>query len=174
MIFSVIVFSDAYAINNICPLSLVQPCHEILLPPVNGSVSCPTGRRTNDTCSYSCNTGYQLMDGSSQRTCQSNGRWSGRSPSCSPLPCQMLPAPENGYLQLPCAGVYQLQCTIRCFDGYVLNNTDNTTSQVTCDLTANNETKWSDIQSCISKKCYIIKIIIKIMQLYSCKFSSDV
>ena len=114
------------------------------------------------------------MDGSSQRTCQSNGRWSGRSPSCSPFPCQTLPAPENGYLQLPCAGVYQSQCTIRCFDGYVLNNTDNITSRITCDLTANNETKWSDIQSCISKKCHIIKIIIKIMQLYSCKFSSDV
>ena len=156
MIFCVIVFSDTYAINIFCPFLLVQPCHEILLLPVNGNVSCPTGRRTNDTCSYSCNTGYQLMDGSSQRTCQSNGRWSGRSPSCSPLPCQMIPAPKNGYLQLPCAGVYQSQCTIRCFDGYVLNNTDNTTSRVTCGLTVNNETKWSDIQSCISKQCHVI------------------
>ena len=162
--FCVIIFSDTYAIKiYFCPLSLVQSCHEILLPPVNGSVSCPTGRRTNDTCSYSCNTGYQLMDGSSQRTCQSNGRWSGRSPSCSPLPCQMLRAPENGYLQLPCAGVYQSQCTIRCFDGYVLNNTNDTISQVTCDLTANNETMWSDIQSCISKQCHVIKIIVVIL-----------
>ena len=141
-----------------CLFSLVQSCHEILLPPVNGNVSCPTGRRTNDTCSYSCNTGYQLMDGSSQHTCQSNGRWSGRSPSCSPLPCQMLPAPENGYLQLPCAGVYQSQCTIRCFDGYVLTDTNDTISQVTCDLTANNETMWSDIQSCTSKNIPILSI----------------
>ena len=105
------------------------------------------------------------MDGSSQRTCQSNGRWSGRSPSCSPLPCQMLPAPENGYLQLPCAGVYQSQCTIRCFDGYVLTDTNDTISQVTCGLTANNETKWSDIQNCIKSNAlsvllFPIKVVI--------------
>ena len=29
-----------------------------------------------DTCSFTCNTGYELT-GSDTRTCQSNGSWSG-------------------------------------------------------------------------------------------------
>ena len=34
-----------------------------------------------DTCSFTCNTGYELT-GSNTRTCQSNGRWSGSETMC--------------------------------------------------------------------------------------------
>ena len=34
-----------------------------------------------DTCSFTCNTGYELT-GSDNRTCQSNGSWSGSETFC--------------------------------------------------------------------------------------------
>ena len=34
-----------------------------------------------DTCSYTCNTGYELT-GNDTRTCQSNGSWSGGDSVC--------------------------------------------------------------------------------------------
>ena len=35
-----------------------------------------------DTCSFTCNTGYELI-GSATRTCQSDGSWSGSDVVCS-------------------------------------------------------------------------------------------
>ena len=35
------------------------------------------------TVTYTCNTGYRMTAGSSSRTCQSNGQWSGSHPTCS-------------------------------------------------------------------------------------------
>ena len=127
---------------------VVQPCHEILQHPVNGNVGCPTGNKTNDTCYYSCDIGFELIGDSAQRTCQSNGRWSGRAPSCSPVPCPTLVPPDNGYLQLPCPAVYQSECIVRCFDGYQLVSTNDTISIVNCGLNSINGTKWSDIEQC--------------------------
>ena len=35
------------------------------------------------TVTYTCNAGYRRTAGSSSRTCQSNGQWSGSHPTCS-------------------------------------------------------------------------------------------
>ena len=35
------------------------------------------------TVTYTCNTGYLRTAGSSSRTCQSNGQWSGTHPTCT-------------------------------------------------------------------------------------------
>ena len=53
---------------------------------VNGEImSCSSGRvgvgYEGDTCSFTCNTGYELT-GSDTRTCQSNGSWSGTDEMC--------------------------------------------------------------------------------------------
>ena len=54
--------------------------------PSNGMVSCSLGEdgvpSCEDTCSFTCDTGYDLT-GSDTRTCQCNGSWSGSIVMCS-------------------------------------------------------------------------------------------
>ena len=47
----------------------------------NGQVSYTAGTTFGQTATYSCNTGYTLVGGST-RTCQSTGVWSGSTPTC--------------------------------------------------------------------------------------------
>jgi len=58
---------------------------DILSTPSNGEMSCSSGSigvsYEGDTCSFTCNTGYELT-GSDTRTCQSDGSWSGNDASC--------------------------------------------------------------------------------------------
>ena len=48
-------------------------------------MSCSSGRvgvgYEGDTCSFTCNIGYELT-GSENRTCQSDGSWSGSGIAC--------------------------------------------------------------------------------------------
>ena len=57
-----------------------------LTNPQNGMISCSLGDdgipSYGDTCSFTCNTGYELT-GSDTRTCQSDGSWSGTNTTCS-------------------------------------------------------------------------------------------
>ena len=52
----------------------------------NGMINCSLGddgvSSYEDTCSFTCNTGYELT-GSDTRTCQSGGSWSGNESVCS-------------------------------------------------------------------------------------------
>ena len=61
------------------------PC-TLLTKPDNGVINCSLGDNGipsyEDTCSYTCNTGYELT-GSDTRTCQSNGSWSGSDVVCN-------------------------------------------------------------------------------------------
>ena len=54
--------------------------------PMNGMINCSLGEDNitsyEDTCSFTCNTGYELT-GSDTRTCQSNGNWSGSDAMCN-------------------------------------------------------------------------------------------
>ena len=61
-------------------------CDYLSTPPANGEItSCSSGTEgvgyEGDTCSFKCNTGYELT-GSDTRTCQSNGSWSGSNDVC--------------------------------------------------------------------------------------------
>ena len=57
----------------------------MLTNPHNGMINCLLGDdgvpSYEDTCSFTCNTGYELT-GSDTRTCQSNGNWSGSDDVC--------------------------------------------------------------------------------------------
>ncbi len=61
-----------------------------LSPPLNGRVSASGG-----TATYTCSTGYTLS-GSSTRTCQTNGAWSGTTPTCGGVQCPELSHPSGG------------------------------------------------------------------------------
>ena len=52
-----------------------------LSDPINGQVDQASGTTFGETATYSCNTGYSLMGGST-RTCQATGEWSGSAPTC--------------------------------------------------------------------------------------------
>ena len=57
-----------------------------LSDPSNGMINCSLGDdgvpSYEDTCSFTCDTGYELT-GSDTRTCQSDGSWSGSVAMCS-------------------------------------------------------------------------------------------
>ena len=59
-------------------------CHNLLFL-ANGMMFCSSGRigvgYEGDTCSFICNTGYELT-GSNTRTCQSDGSWNGSVVIC--------------------------------------------------------------------------------------------
>ena len=48
--------------------------------PDNGVIDC-TGSVYGDTCSFTCDDGYELT-GSDTRTCQSDGNWNGFEAEC--------------------------------------------------------------------------------------------
>ena len=56
-----------------------------LTNPNNGLINCSLGDDEvpfyEDTCSFTCNTSYELT-GSDTRTCQSDGSWSGSDAVC--------------------------------------------------------------------------------------------
>jgi len=66
-------------------LCFTVPCPS-LTDPNNGVVTCSLGddgvSSYEDTCSFSCNTGYKLT-GSKTRICQSSGSWSGSKTMCN-------------------------------------------------------------------------------------------
>ena len=55
------------------------------LDSVNGVINCSLGDdgalSYQDTCSFTCNTGFELI-GNDTRTCQSDGSWSGSDDVC--------------------------------------------------------------------------------------------
>ena len=57
-----------------------------LSEPSNGMINCSLGDdgvlSHEDTCSFTCNTGYKLT-GSESRTCQNDGSWSGSITMCN-------------------------------------------------------------------------------------------
>ena len=59
-------------------------CYNLSIPD-SGNMSCPSGKvgigYTGDTCSFTCNIGYELT-GSDTRTCQRDGSWSGNDSVC--------------------------------------------------------------------------------------------
>ena len=55
------------------------PCEAIMAPP-NGRMTC-SGLVTNETCSFMCDDGYEML-GSKRRRCLNSSQWDGQQTSC--------------------------------------------------------------------------------------------
>ena len=111
----------------------------------NGSLQCPNGAGVfEDTCTFSCNGGYELQ-GSNSGTCLADQSWSGGDPICIALNCSTSPPLDYSQLQLPCDTQYQSTCITVCVDGYAGGG-----GSYTCDVTdvATNSIGWSGTTSC--------------------------
>ena len=90
--------------------------------PDNGRSSCLLGGDVGthfyeDTCSFTCNTGYELT-GSNERTCQSDNSWSGSPVSCIIMECPLSSLPMNSILTESCNSTYQSVCELQCQEGF--------------------------------------------------------
>ena len=106
---------------------------------VNGNLQCPNGATTGvfeDTCTFSCNAGYELQ-GSNNGTCLANQSWSGGDPICVALNCSTSPPLNNSQLQSSCDTQYQSSCTATCNEGYTRNDVLNVT--YLCNITEDPE-----------------------------------
>ncbi len=90
--------------------------------PSNGMVDVSNSGLYPSVATYACNGGYDLF-GSSTRTCQTDGSWSGTAPTCQPISCDALSGPDNGTLDLSNTGLYPSTATYACNGGYVLSGT---------------------------------------------------
>ena len=84
-------------------------------------ISCSSGivrvGYEGDTCNFTCATGYMLT-GSRQRTCQSNGSWSGSPAICTIMKCNSSSLPVNSMLPQSCNNTYQSRCELQCQEGF--------------------------------------------------------
>ena len=110
-------------------VNVATPCFPTLTDPDNGVINCCGDQATAQNCSFSCAPGYELI-GTQTLTCLTSGVWSADTPTCQPRQCPQPPFPDNGFVQLPCSGVYNTSCAVGCFDGYRLNGSDT----ISCEL----------------------------------------
>lgn len=90
--------------------------------PLHGRISCSNRDKHNSKCSYSCDSGYELI-GSDETDCQADGDWSYPSPKCVKVSCGPLVAPENGRLE--CSGtdaLFGTECEAICNEGFKLTS----------------------------------------------------
>jgi CUB/sushi domain-containing protein len=88
-----------------------------LAAPANGSVSAPT-TTYGSVATYSCSIGYGAS-GSSTRTCQADGTWSGTAPTCVIANCPALSSPTGGSVSAPTL-TFGSTATYSCMTGYNL------------------------------------------------------
>ena len=83
---------------------------------------CPnTTALFKDTCTFSCNAGYELQ-GSNNGTCLANQSWSGGDPICKPLRCSNVTMVADNIMSSSCDMIYQSQCTVSCDEGFTGDN----------------------------------------------------
>ena len=99
---------------------LVSTCQP-LTAPSNGMINCSLGDdgvpSYEDTCSFTCDTGYELT-GSDTRRCKSDGSWSGSPVSCVIMKCSISSLPIDSILPESCNNTYESVCELQCPEGF--------------------------------------------------------
>ena len=136
-----------------------------LTDPTNGSISCVLVNDPSfsfeDTCSFTCNTGYELT-GSTEKTCQSDGSWSGSPVSCIIMECPSSSLPMNSMLVESCSSTYQSMCELQCQEGF----TGTGDPSYVCDVLSNRSSvMWmreKDAWICERGYCTLFSLCIRI------------
>ena len=107
--------------HTLLPLTFpAQPC-PTLYAPLYGGISCTGEHVTNETCSFTCDPGYELL-GSDERFCQPNNTWTGQLTICNILHCPELQGNNDTYVVYPCDTAFNSTCRLRCNLGYFNRN----------------------------------------------------
>ena len=77
-----------------------------------------------ESCSFTCDPGYNFTAEFIIGSCLANGSWS-VVPTCVIVNCSTSPPLVNSQLQLPCNTQYQSNCTATCDEGYTRDNITN-------------------------------------------------
>ncbi|XP_013396519.1 sushi, von Willebrand factor type A, EGF and pentraxin domain-containing protein 1 isoform X2 [Lingula anatina] len=105
----------------------------------------------NSHLSYVCGKGYRL-EGDRHRTCQLDGKWSGRDPEpCQRLECPNVTAPDHGIL-VNSKDMYLYGDTLgfQCDTGYLLHGPDS----MTCVQDVKKRGMWSAVKpTCQARYC---------------------
>ena len=154
----------SYAASQFSFIVWLVPCPP-LTNPNDGAINCSLGDdgvpSYEDTCGFTCNTGYELT-GSDTRTCQSDRNWSGTVAKCTRgvlyyihqivnayaiidnivsgififsfyclVPCPSLSYPDNGLITCSLeddeSSSYEDVCNFTCNTGFELTGSDNRT-----------------------------------------------
>ena len=105
-----------------CLINVLIVLCPTLADPNNGMIVCSLEddgvHSYEHICTYTCNTGYEHTTGSPQRTCQSDGSWSGSPVSCTIMECTTSSLPMNSMLAESCSSTYQSMCDVQCEEGF--------------------------------------------------------
>jgi len=105
---------------------------------------CTGPQVTDESCSFTCELGYQLL-GTDNQTCLPDNTWSGEPVSCLIMSCPQLQEPLNGAIILPCPHEFRSTCNLRCDYGFY--STDILTQS--CVLSADNTyVEWTQSPTC--------------------------
>ncbi|CBY22403.1 unnamed protein product [Oikopleura dioica] len=118
------------------------------LKPLNGTVACSNGKKTNSKCTITCDEGFTISGENSDRAvinCGGSGKWSGliknTYPKCEIKKCPfILDNPIEGVTSCSLGEEYGSSCSIFCNQGYSLNFKERITP-VSCTL-VNGKLMW--------------------------------
>ena len=94
--------------------------------PAQGAVSVPA-TTYGAVATYSCPAGFGAVPGST-RTCQADGMWSDKAPTCVAANCPSLAAPTGGTVSAPML-TYGAIATYACANGYTIAGSASRTCQ---------------------------------------------
>ncbi|XP_072269338.1 CUB and sushi domain-containing protein 3 [Pyxicephalus adspersus] len=81
-----------------------------------------TDFRTKSILRFTCDVGY-MLHGSEDRTCMSNGSWTGRQPECKAVQCGNPGTTANGRVFRIDGTTFSSSVIYSCVDGYILSGT---------------------------------------------------
>ncbi|XP_073535892.1 CUB and sushi domain-containing protein 3 isoform X7 [Phyllobates terribilis] len=79
--------------------------------------------RTKNTMRFTCEAGY-VLHGSEERTCLSNGSWTGRQPECKAVQCGNPGTTANGRVFRVDGTTFSSSVIYSCVDGYILSGSN--------------------------------------------------